>query len=89
MKALLYTSDPYEPSGVIGLFENDEQKQNILRQHKEEWNRTELPQYQKENCFYSQFPLEERLLLAAEDYLRTLNNLEEIDIPIGQYGNYF
>lgn len=30
MKALIYTSDPWEPSGVIGLFETEEQKQNIL-----------------------------------------------------------
>lgn len=30
MKALLYTSDPYEPSGVIGLFETEEQKEKII-----------------------------------------------------------
>jgi hypothetical protein len=31
VRALLYTSDPYEPSGVIGLFETEEQKQAILQ----------------------------------------------------------
>jgi hypothetical protein len=36
LKALLYTSDPYEPSGVIGLFETEEQKQNIVGQYKKD-----------------------------------------------------
>lgn len=35
MKALLYTSDPYEPSGVIGLYETEEQKQEIIKGYKE------------------------------------------------------
>ncbi len=33
MKALLFTDDPWCPSGVIGLFETEEQKQSILTQY--------------------------------------------------------
>ena len=29
----LYTSDPYEPSGVIGLFRNDTEKQTIIKEY--------------------------------------------------------
>jgi len=31
IKALFYTSDPYEPSGLLGVFNTEEEKQNILR----------------------------------------------------------
>lgn len=89
MKALLYTSDPYEPSGVIGLFETEKQKQNILLQHRKEWEETDLPNYKRENNYYKNLPLIERLRKAEEDYLFIVHSLQEIEIPIGEYGQYF
>lgn len=30
LRRILYTSDPYEPSGTIGVYETEEQRQRIL-----------------------------------------------------------
>ena len=89
MKALLYISDPYEPAGVIGLFETEKQKQNILLQHRKEWEETDFPNYKKEDNFCQNLPLIERLRKAEEDYLFIVHSLQEIEIPVGEYGQYF
>jgi hypothetical protein len=89
MRALLFTCDPYEPSGVVGLYETKEQKATILRQHREHWEKYELPKYQQEDYHYRWLPLTERLQKAEESYSGIVDELIEIEIPIGVYGCYY
>lgn len=70
MKALLYTSDPYEPSGVIGIYETEEQKQEIIKGYEEDFRKA-----------YPEF---------SEEYVKQeIEELREIEIPIGVYGQYY
>lgn len=88
MKALLYTSDPYEPSGVIGLFETEQEKQVILQGFKDKVQRRraqfvtsmfQATEAQK-NHYLNQNPL----------YIQQeVDSLTEIEIPIGVYGEYY
>lgn len=95
MKALLYTNDPYEPSGVIGLYETEEQKQTILEGYKKS-----IENYQKEHLSTVKFPgwWKDRVWGTREEaYNTTIEEkvkqevmaLREIEIPIGVYGEYY
>lgn len=95
MKALLYTSDPYEPSGVIGLYETEEQKQTILeeygevldRAHKERLKTVKFPGYY---AGYTYQTREEAYEKTVREYVDDdIQALKEIEIPIGVYGEYF
>jgi hypothetical protein len=66
IKALLYTSDPYEPKGVIGLFQNEQEKKKIQKEY--------LIYYKK---YWPHL-----------DAQQALNELIEITIPIGIFGEY-
>lgn len=90
MKALLYTSDPYEPSGVIGLFETEEQKQAIISGYRAEMIRTRKKDYTTEDSsgFYNWLPLEQRLKKFEEEVESDIANWEEVEIPVGVYGPY-
>jgi len=33
LKRLMYTSDPHEPSGTIGIYETEEQRNNIIKDY--------------------------------------------------------
>lgn len=37
LRRLLYTSDPHEPSGTIGIYETEEQKQAIIEAYVAHW----------------------------------------------------
>lgn len=89
MKALLYTSDPYEPSGVIGLFETEQQKQDILQQYTEQQTKKILNPL---NPTYNGM----KEALKSEITQNSLNSIKqdilsftEIEIPIGIYGEYY
>lgn len=95
MKALLYTSDPYEPSGVVGLFENEEQKKAILLGYRRELIRryvrglqtVRFPSYYAGVLYQTR---KEAFFRSIEQHLQEqLNALKEIEIPIGEYGQYF
>jgi len=67
VKALLYTSDPYEPCGVIGLFRNNQEKEKIQKEYFD---------YQKKHW-------------PNLDAQQAVNELVELTIPIGQFGEYY
>lgn len=79
MKALLYTSDPYEPYGVIGLFETDEQKAAIIAGYeasiRADWKRLEA---------HGTFCDDIESVVQAD-----IEDLKEIEIPIGVFGIYY
>lgn len=84
MKALLMTSDPYEPSGVIGLFETEEQRLAIIEGFKES---------HRQYCLESNKVAWRGMVQSPEDIEkyaeRRAAELKEIDIPIGVYGEYY
>lgn len=90
MKALLYTSDPYEPSGVIGLFETEEQRQTILKGFRERF----LEDRQKNQWTWpkdaeSQERLRQYLADGPKQAEEEIKRLTEIEIPIGVYGEFY
>jgi len=95
MKALLYTDDPWCPSGVIGLFETEEQKQIILKGYEES-----IKQRQTEYLKTVKFPgwwQSQEWATREEAFKATIGKtieqevalLKEIEIPIGTYGEYY
>ncbi len=95
MKALLYTSDPYEPSGVIGLFETEEQKQAILNGYEksiQDWHKSHLKTIKFPGWYYpQQWNTFEECYNGTIDALieREVKSLKEIEIPVGIYGEYY
>ncbi len=95
MKALLFTNDPYEPSGVIGLFETEEQKQTILAQyennirerHLKYLNTVKFPGWWATQLWKTR---EEAYNATIEKEVeQEITALKEIEIPIGVYGEYY
>jgi hypothetical protein len=90
-KALLVTSDPYEPSGVIGLFDTDEQKQAILTGYREQlkmeedrflesWTSRDQEDEDRKQRYIKDSPKHIERWVAA---------LTEIEIPMGVFGNFY
>lgn len=95
MKALLFTDDPWCPSGVIGLFETEEQKQSIIKEygnsirqrHQERLNTVKFPGWWATQVWENK---EEAYNATVEiEVQKELYALKEIDIPIGVYGEYY
>ena len=79
MKALLYTSDPYAPRGVIGLFETEKQKQNIIKGYIQ----AQKSDYRQS---YMNHISQEKVM---EHITYNIKTFTEINIPIGIYGEYY
>lgn len=87
MKALLYTSDPYEPSGVIGLFETEEQKQAIIQGYIKTLRndcRWEMDWHKWQTATPEEKAADHQLRIKHE-----VGALQEIEIPVGVYGQYY
>jgi hypothetical protein len=86
MKALLITS---EPSGVIGIYETEEQKKAIIA----EWIAEETERWEEyfkirpPHWTPEKWEVFKRESLASRTDIK--NELTEIEIPVGVYGRYY
>lgn len=88
MKALLITNDPYEPSGVIGIYDTEEQKQAVIAG----WKAAETAAWAKSYRIRPpHWDVEEWEKRKQEALIFRLNirELTEVEIPIGVYGQYY
>jgi hypothetical protein len=88
MRALLYTSDPYEPSGVVGLYETEEQRQNILEQYAATVRKRR--QEHLKGPWRGNDDYRKTLLPKLEQHVQEeVDQLKDIEIPVGVYGEFY